>query len=189
MIVIENAMKEGSQGEGSRPDTPASIRQSEVIANMQAAESGASSQEEEREEENQEDLELIRAHFEEAGKKGEELEDLLPRVERHTAKYDFAGTTDIELDFKKGCVVKVIERADNGWWKGVFAGHAGWFPESYVDPTPLPAATVRERSKVKAKEARGRAQSADSVTEVERPKNMDETMADAGKCFGPCMSS
>lgn len=162
MIVIENLKKDASSLSGSsRPDTPASIRNNEIIANTETVESGSSQED---------DFNMVKAYLgdEEFG------DDVMPHVAGHVAKYDFAGSTDIELDFTKGSVIKVIEKSDNGWWKGVYMGQVGWFPESYVSATAL-----RQTSK----EVRERAESAGSVAdgEVERPRNMDEMMGVAGK--------
>lgn len=159
-------MKDGSSL--SRPDTPGSIKQNEIFANEQAMESGSSQEDH--------DIELIKAQLQEVGLGGAD-DDLMPHVEKHVAKYDFAGTTDIELDIKKGDVIKVIEKSDNGWWKGVFAGLVGWFPESYMDPVPLVMGTGKS---IGVKGDRDRAESA-ADAEVEKPRNMDETMATAGK--------
>ena len=57
--------------------------------------------------------------------------------DRYIAKYDFIGSTDIELPLKKGETVIVVERAESGWCQGICAGHMGWFPESYVKPAPV----------------------------------------------------
>ena len=165
MFVIENKDRDKgsmSGGTGSCPDTPKSLRNNEVIENRQATESGGS-------QENDNDFILTKTMLE----GGEIGDNLLPHAERHVAKFDFNGTTEIELVFKTGNVIKVIEKSDNGWWKGVYEGLIGWFPESYVDPTPLAT------PKTVDKEVRQRAESASSAADadVERPKNMDETMA------------
>ena len=92
-----------------------------------------------------------------------------PMTEKYMAKYEFAGSTDIELQFKKGSIVMVIEKADNGWWKGICEGLVGWFPETYVRPVP--------------KEAKKREQPEEVPRDrdVEQPRGMDEMMA-SGEC-------
>ena len=60
----------------------------------------------------------------------------LLQADRYEAKYDFSGSTEIELPLKKGDIVSVIERAENGWWRGVCDGRVGWFPETYIKPLP-----------------------------------------------------
>ena len=88
--------------------------------------------------------------------------------ERYVAKYEFGGSTDIELQFKKGSIVTVVEKADNGWWKGICEGQVGWFPESYVRPAPTETNTESNHT-------------SSSVTthqrDVEQPRGMDEMMA------------
>ena len=164
LMVIENKGKNSSGG--SCPDTPKSITNNEIIENVQAMDSGAS-----QEDDDDDDFTMVKALLEE-----EEL-NLLPHAEKHVTKYDFVGTTVIELEFQKGSVIKVIEKADNGWWKGVYKGQVGWFPESYVDPIPL---TTKKRSDVTRNEVIKERTGSTADAEVERPRNMDETMA-AGK--------
>ena len=108
----------------------------------------------------------------------------MPHTDKHLAKYDFVGTTDIELEFKKGSVIQVIEKADNGWWQGVHRGQVGWFPESYIDPTPL---RVTSSAVLDGEVARDRAESASSAADVEKPRNMDEMMGAAGMCVCVCV--
>ena len=88
--------------------------------------------------------------------------------EQYIAKYEFGGSTDIELQFKKGGTVTVIEKADNGWWKGISEGQVGWFPESYVRPAPKE--TKRETKYAPT-----------TQQQVEQPRGMDEMMA-SGDC-------
>ncbi len=81
----------------------------------------------------------------------------------HVAKYDFIGSTNIELPLRKGDMINVTERADNGWWKGTLEGRVGWFPESYVRPP--------------SQEEMRRLQDAGMTPAVEQPRGMDEMMA------------
>ena len=62
----------------------------------------------------------------------------LLQTDRYEAIYDFTGSTGIELLLRKGDIVNVFERADNGWWRGTHEGRVGWFPETYVKPAPGP---------------------------------------------------
>ena len=57
--------------------------------------------------------------------------------DRYIAKYDFTGSTDIELPLTKGETVIVVERAESGWCQGIAGGHMGWFPETYIKPAPV----------------------------------------------------
>ena len=85
------------------------------------------------------------------------------------AKHEFGGSTDIELQFKKGSVITVIEKADNGWWKGICEGQVGWFPETYVRPVPIET----KKQEPTREEA--------VPDEIGRPRGMDEMMA-SGEC-------
>jgi len=49
------------------------------------------------------------------------------------AKYHYSANRDDELDVKKGDQILVIEKENDGWWKGECNGKVGWFPNNYVD--------------------------------------------------------
>ena len=170
-MVIENITKEGSLSGGSCPNTPKSIRNNEIIANKQAEDS------ENSQPDNDEDnFELTKAMLEEG-----DLAEGVFHAEKYCARYDFTGTSSIELDFTSGSIVLVIEKADNGWWRGIHKGQLGWFPESYMNLESLGKAnlfsrpTSEDTTSPPAEATRERAESAGN--EVEKPKNMDETMA------------
>ena len=92
-----------------------------------------------------------------------------PMSEKYVAKYEFGGSTDIELQFKKGSVVTVIEKADNGWWKGICEGLVGWFPETYVRHLPKEAKKQERPPPDQEEVPHGH--------EIEQPRGMDEMMA------------
>ncbi|KAK3606716.1 hypothetical protein CHS0354_005854 [Potamilus streckersoni] len=46
---------------------------------------------------------------------------------------DFPGGEDSQLRLRKGDMVKVETREENGWWRGSVGEAAGWFPGSYVE--------------------------------------------------------
>lgn len=169
-MIIENATKDGSLSGGSRPDTPKSIRNNEIIANTQAEDS-------ENSQPDNDDIELTKAMLE----GGDLTEDKVFEAEKYSAKYDFSGTSDVELDFSSGSVILVIEKADNGWWRGIHKGQVGWFPETYVNPESLGKANliskIGEQENKNNMEDTARTRSESAGNEVERPKNMDETMA------------
>ena len=43
-----------------------------------------------------------------------------------------ANEAEGELEFKRGDVIEVLERNDDGWWKGSLNGRQGIFPSNYV---------------------------------------------------------
>ncbi|KAI1730434.1 SH3 domain-containing protein [Ditylenchus destructor] len=49
------------------------------------------------------------------------------------AKYDYEPQRDDELALTKGCIVNVLDKSSDGWWKGEVNGSKGWFPSNYVD--------------------------------------------------------
>lgn len=96
--------------------------------------------------------------------------------EKYVAKYEFGGSTDIELQFKKGGIVTVIEKADNGWWKGICEGQVGWFPETYVRPIPE---ETKEQGPPPPAAVPPEEVSHDH--DMHQPRGMDEMMA-SGEC-------
>lgn len=46
--------------------------------------------------------------------------------------YDFEGETSDELAFKRGEVVRVLEKVSEEWWRGELRGRVGIFPTNYV---------------------------------------------------------
>ena len=112
-----------------------------------------------------------------AALEGKEFNKVL-HAEKYAAKYDFAGSSHIELNFTKESIILVIEKAANGWWRGVHKDKVGWFPESYMKPTSLGKANLVSRSKTELITRREHTECAGkAVGNVERPRNMDDTMA------------
>ncbi|XP_030631595.1 cytoplasmic protein NCK1 isoform X2 [Chanos chanos] len=60
---------------------------------------------------------------------GERLYDLnLPAL----VKFNYAAEREDELSLVKGTRVIVMEKCSDGWWRGSYNGHSGWFPSNYV---------------------------------------------------------
>ncbi|XP_023680171.1 SH2/SH3 adapter protein Nck1 isoform X2 [Paramormyrops kingsleyae] len=60
---------------------------------------------------------------------GERLYDLnLPAL----VKFSYAAEREDELSLVKGTRVIVMEKCSDGWWRGSYDGHVGWFPSNYV---------------------------------------------------------
>jgi len=49
-----------------------------------------------------------------------------------TVKYNYKSQQSDELSLTKGSKIKVLEKSDDGWWKGDLDGQLGWFPSNYV---------------------------------------------------------
>ena len=53
------------------------------------------------------------------------------------ALYDFEATSDEELSFQEGQLIRVIQKdengVDDGWWKGEINGKTGVFPSLVVE--------------------------------------------------------
>lgn len=48
------------------------------------------------------------------------------------AKYNYKSQQHDELSLSKGDQISVIEKSDDGWWRGNLNGKIGWFPSNYV---------------------------------------------------------
>lgn len=53
-------------------------------------------------------------------------------VKRVKALHDFAATEQGELSFKKGDIIKVVDRCYKDWWRGQLKGKVGLLPVNYV---------------------------------------------------------
>ena len=61
-----------------------------------------------------------------------------PSGDVYRVTFDFDASSDHELALKAGDLVTVVDKTDNGWWKGLCDGRSGWFPETYVEPATMP---------------------------------------------------
>src|SRR6218665_3960532 len=48
------------------------------------------------------------------------------------ALYPYRATEDGDINFDAGDVIVVVEKQDNGWWRGYHGDDHGFFPGSYV---------------------------------------------------------
>jgi len=69
-------------------------------------------------------------YYEYADENGEIIE---PDGAVAIALWDFHGERDTDLSFKKGDVITVIQRFENGWWEGESNGVIGDFPCNFVE--------------------------------------------------------
>lgn len=49
-----------------------------------------------------------------------------------SVKYNYKSQQQDELSLTKGTKISVLEKSDDGWWKGQLDGKVGWFPSNYV---------------------------------------------------------
>ncbi|XP_073319959.1 proto-oncogene vav-like isoform X2 [Pagrus major] len=49
------------------------------------------------------------------------------------ARYDFSARDRSELSLQEGDTIKILKKAQNGWWKGEVYGRVGFFPANYVE--------------------------------------------------------
>ena len=49
-----------------------------------------------------------------------------------SVKYSYKAQQPDELSLSKGTKISVLEKSDDGWWKGELGGQVGWFPSNYV---------------------------------------------------------
>ncbi|XP_078381206.1 SH2/SH3 adapter protein NCK1-like [Oculina patagonica] len=60
-------------------------------------------------------------------------QDVFSAFETVVAKFTFQPQHDDELALKKGDRITVIEKKEDGWWKGKIGRQSGWFPSNYVN--------------------------------------------------------
>ena len=48
--------------------------------------------------------------------------------------FNFLAENDDELGFRKGDVITIVKKEDEGWWTGELDGRTGIFPSNYVGP-------------------------------------------------------
>ena len=49
-----------------------------------------------------------------------------------SVRYNYKSQQADELSLTKGAKLRVLEKSDDGWWKGDLDGQVGWFPSNYV---------------------------------------------------------
>eukprot|EP00053_Salpingoeca_punica_P018891 m.187700 g.187700 ORF g.187700 m.187700 type:complete len:655 (+) comp17526_c4_seq2:977-2941(+) len=57
------------------------------------------------------------------------------------ARFSYDSKEGEGLSLTEGALLRVVQKAESGWWKGVVAndpGREGWFPASYVEEVPAP---------------------------------------------------
>lgn len=47
-------------------------------------------------------------------------------------RYPYESQQDDEISLIKGTRVLVMEKSNDGWWRGEYGGRVGWFPSNYV---------------------------------------------------------
>lgn len=54
------------------------------------------------------------------------------------ALFPYSPSADDELALNEGDVVSILDKFDDGWWKGEVGGRQGVFPQNYVEMIPTP---------------------------------------------------
>lgn len=49
------------------------------------------------------------------------------------AKFDFKSTHDDEITIKAGEQIEILEKREDGWWRGRLNDKIGLFPSTYVN--------------------------------------------------------
>lgn len=88
------------------------------------------------------------------------------------ANYNFVAESETEMSLKKGDLIKVTKKIDEGWWVGTCNGKSGMFPSNYV--------SLLEEAKLEKSQANKAAEklaelSLDSVDQ-EESKNMQSNV-------------
>ncbi|KAI5937059.1 Growth factor receptor-bound protein 2 [Manis javanica] len=64
---------------------------------------------------------------------------LPPPAIQAITKYDFKATADDELSFKRGDILKVLNKeCDQNWYKAELNGKDGFIPKNYIEMKPHP---------------------------------------------------
>ncbi|XP_072889847.1 neutrophil cytosol factor 4 isoform X1 [Hemitrygon akajei] len=75
-----------------------------------------------------------------------------PEVPRAEALYNFTGENDLELTFKAGDIIYLLNKVNEQWLEGIHCGNTGIFPKSFVriinDLLEEVPATYKEESSV-----------------------------------------
>lgn len=59
------------------------------------------------------------------------------------ALYDFAASNDMELSFKEGAVMQLLQKVDADWWWCDLDDKQGYVPATYVEAVKAPVKTVK----------------------------------------------
>ena len=62
-----------------------------------------------------------------------------------TVQYSYDAEEDDELDLKKGDVIQVLAKGEDGRWSGVNRGRTGWFPGTCVKEMEQPSFTSESK--------------------------------------------
>lgn len=55
-----------------------------------------------------------------------------PKKETTEALYDYEATDEGELSFKQGDTIVILQKFENGWWRGEVRGQIGVFPVNFT---------------------------------------------------------
>ena len=55
-----------------------------------------------------------------------------PAAELFVVRHVFTASDASHLPLQMGRIVEVVEKSNNGWWRGTIDDDTGWFPASYV---------------------------------------------------------
>ncbi|CAD5124040.1 DgyrCDS12348 [Dimorphilus gyrociliatus] len=65
-------------------------------------------------------------------------QNVKPSVTHAKAKYNFLGQNHMELSFKRGDVIRIIQDMNHNWTEGELDGRVGVFPSNYVEKLERP---------------------------------------------------
>lgn len=68
------------------------------------------------------------------------------------ALHSFKANEEGELEFKRGDLIQVVERNEDGWWKGTLNGREGIFPSNYVDENEKKEESIKDGAMDEIKE-------------------------------------
>ncbi|XP_018013598.1 cytoplasmic protein NCK1-like isoform X2 [Hyalella azteca] len=74
-------------------------------------------------------------HGDSLGKGGAPV-DLSDAIGYAVVKYNYQAQQMDELSLAKGSRVQILEKSNDGWWRGHVNGSVGWFPSNYTTEEP-----------------------------------------------------
>ena len=65
-------------------------------------------------------------------------------------QFDFMANSPMEISLEAGDIIEVIEKRNDGWWRGKCQGKEGFFPSHFVVELDADEGAISEASKKNA---------------------------------------
>ncbi|EGD83151.1 hypothetical protein PTSG_03783 [Salpingoeca rosetta] len=118
--------------------------------------------------------------------------DPAKKKQQMVALYDHASSThggSVLLGFKKGDVMTLIRKRDDGWCKVVKGSEQGWAPTSYLKPADPSAASTSDAASAPSSPQRQQRSASPSQPPATQPATPAPSLDEAGKRFAAALQS